>query len=195
MDDITCKYVRRWLRLPLCTSRHFMFSARRHGGLGLPRMTAVGPIARIRTLMDCYLSQDPALVKIADEQQYFQQAKSMADSFSLPLPVVGKRYTKVNWLVEEYSRWCKQPVQGSGAKSFGTPASNSWNRTWDRGTFRPGQIIAAHLLGWKKQGNNWSYFSPLLGKWHARNSPNIRYPSQRLAWQKYVRRNNENGNQ
>ena len=149
LDEISCKMVKRWLRLPNCATNHFLWSARRHGGLGLPKMQAAGAITRIRTLMAATLSKDPVLVALARSLDYGSLARDLSRKFNLPAPKPGKPYKRIQWVLDEHEKWASKRCQGSGAMSFKSSLSNSWNASWDQNRdsgFAPGQIIAAQLL-------------------------------------------------
>uniref|UniRef100_A0A3B5LV86 Reverse transcriptase domain-containing protein n=1 Tax=Xiphophorus couchianus TaxID=32473 RepID=A0A3B5LV86_9TELE len=128
--------VKAWLHLSQSTADGLFYSAKRDGGLGLPKLEKIIAISQVKRWCKMFQSGDvnsralaPSLLpKLEIEKRWVaatggEGEGSLLERLAQTSPVVvGKK-----WRDREYERWCGLRCQGRGLATFAKdPVSNCW---------------------------------------------------------------------
>nr|ADX60044.1 R2 protein [Reticulitermes urbis] len=135
------------LHLPNCVSTAFMYSPKRDGGLGLPRLSCLVPLAHIKAGIKLGSLQDSLVREITTSDRFVRTMGSVSHSIGASWPLTLQDIYKLKSALKrrEAKAWESCVSQGQGAAQFrGDSIGNNWLH--NPGTFRPGQYIEALKL-------------------------------------------------
>jgi hypothetical protein len=135
------------LHLPSCVSTAFLYSPKRDGGLGLPRLSCLVPLAHLKAGIKLSSLQDSLVREITSSDRFVRTMGSVAQSVGASWPLTLQDIYKLKCTLKrrEVKAWEGCVSQGQGAAQFrGDSIGNNWLH--NPGTFRPDQYIEALKL-------------------------------------------------
>ena len=108
--------VKEWLKLPACTTNHFLYSAQKDGGLGLTQFASEVPGRVIARLETCLNSPDGTLREISAFLGFKARVERNAEKCHVALPLPKRRKAKTAAI--EHKSWASLTLQGQGVSSM-----------------------------------------------------------------------------
>lgn len=130
---VACKTI---LKIPMQTSDGFVYTGKRDGGLGLPRLGHIVPISRARQLLNMQTSKDEACKWTYKQMKADQLVKYMLGYLGLEIVAEDYILGKTDKMIERFKRelkerckseWGDQPTQGAMCGVLrDNPESSAW---------------------------------------------------------------------
>ena len=150
IDDRLRHIFKRILHLASSVSNGFVYARKRDGGLGLPTIGTLVPLALLRAGRKLSDLNDPLILNITKSDYFFQRMNTIIGSFrmteaSWPLTLQAINKMKLQLKIRESEDWSRCISQGRGAQEFyNDPIGNSW--LYRPQFFKTGQYIEAIKL-------------------------------------------------
>ena len=147
VDNVVRMIVKTFLHLHPSTTDHVLYSRKRDGGMGLPRLADAVRTATLRSGMTLLASEDVTVRALAVTGDLEDRCRKTANSLRLNWPVTSRQVDRARRRLkaEESVKWEKLGSQGHGVSDFrNDPDGNCW--LYDANVFRPSRFIDALRL-------------------------------------------------
>ena len=150
VDDKLRQIFKHILHLASSVSNGFVYARKRDGGLGLPRLGTLVPLALLRAGRKLSDLNDHLVLNITQSDYFFQRMNTIIGSLrmreaSWPLSLQAINKMKLHLKIRESEDWSRCISQGGGAQEFyDDPLGNSW--LYRPQFFKSGQYIEAIKL-------------------------------------------------
>nr|CAI5864990.1 unnamed protein product [Callosobruchus analis] len=159
--------VRKFFHLPESTTSHLIYTRKREGGLGVPRMEVDIQLAVIKSVVKMRTSKDEVVKNIGRASVRAAEAEKAAKLLRVTMPSSVKEVDKLKQaaISKEFQLWKALPCQGDGIEEFKNRQSNEW--LCADGYLSSGRMVDALRMRTNTYGNR----TTLIRAGHAHLSP------------------------
>ena len=144
LDQVLRVFTREIFHLPQCTANGLLYSRRRDGGLGLPRLEALVTATALQAGLKFTTSADPVMASLAEGSRLLKRLEGLARAARIATPITAGDILayKLRSLKEIRDNWGRLGSQG---KSVAAHSNDRFGNAWllDPSLLKPCRMITA----------------------------------------------------